>query len=204
MKKITKRGWAALLMAGCLVMSLTSCLDSNDDQPQLTREDIQQAYLMVAGTHTGKLVYPAQNPKVSADRADSLDISWNIISDSIMIIKNFPVKAVAENVQGTDLKNLLLTAPDQDLKCYIGFYSRTPVAFLVNPSRLTYNLTKDGQNKKVEVVFYNNISGSLGVLDKTKGGVGVQMVEAAILVDGQEREVFRQGIFMYMAEDKKI
>ena len=56
-------GWASLFVVGCLAFSLTACLNENEDNTKkITKEEVQQAYLTVAGTHTGKLVFPLSYP----------------------------------------------------------------------------------------------------------------------------------------------
>lgn len=198
----------AWLLAACLTLgatSLTSCLGSNEDnQVKITKEEVQLAFAKVKGKHTGKLIYPQREMKSATDRTDTLDISWSLTTDSTMVIHNFPVKALAENVTNTDLKKLLLTAPDQDLKCYIGFYSVSPVAFVIQPTRLTYQLDDHGKSKKYEVAFYYNIPGSMGVYTEKEGqaNMTMQIFEAAILEQGQEQR-FPQGIPLILSEKKK-
>lgn len=211
MKKMKKNVKLTWLLAACLTLgatSLTSCLGSNEDnQVQLTKEEVQLAFAKVKGKHTGKLIYPQREIKSASDRADTLDISWTLTTDSTMVIHNFPVKALAENVTKTDLRKLLLTAPDQDLKCNIGFYRDKvwPVAFVIQPTRLTYQLDDHGKSKKYEVAFYYNILGSMGVYNEKEGQANMimQIFEAAIREQGQERESFQQGIPLILSEKKK-
>lgn len=209
MKKMKKNVKLTWLLAACLtlgVTSLTSCLGSNEDnQVKITKEEVQLAFARVKGKHTGKLIYPQREVKSATDRTDTLDISWSLTTDSTMVIHNFPAKALAENVTNTDLRKLLLTAPDQDLKCNIGFYSVSPVAFVIQPTRLTYQLDDHGVSKKYEVAFYYNIPGSIGVYNEKEGQANMimQIVQAVILEQGQERESFRQGIPLILSEKKK-
>lgn len=187
-------------------MGLTSCLDSNDDnRTQITREDVQKAYSVIAGKHTGKVIYPQGGIVTSAtDRTDTLDIAWSVMSDSIIMIHDFPVKPVAERVTNPELKELLLKAPNQDLKCNIGIYSVSPIAFLVRPARLTYSLVDNkGVTRKVEVAFYYNMASSIGYYDAAKAILSMQLIEAAVLVDGQENERFAQGVPILLTEIKK-
>ncbi len=246
MKKNVKLTWllAACLTLGAT--SLTSCLGSNEDnQVKITKEEVQLAFAKVKGKHTGKLIYPQREVKSATDRTDTLDISWSLTTeliypqrevksatdrtdtldiswslttDSTMVIHNFPAKALAENVTNTDLRKLLLTAPDQDLKCNIGFYSVSPIAFVIQPTRLTYQLDDHGVSKKYEVAFYYNIPGSIGVYNEKEGQANMimqivqavilakmtmQIVQAVILEQGQEKELFRQGIPLILSEKKK-
>lgn len=209
MKKMKKNVGMAWLLTACLTLSatsLTSCLGSGDDnQTKLTRREVQLAFAKVKGKHTGKLIYPQREVKSAADRTDTLDISWTLTTDSTMVIHNFPVKALAENVTNADLRKLLLTAPNQDLKCNIGLYSVSPVAFVIQPTRLTYQLDDHGKSKKYEVGFYYNIPGSMGVYTVKEGQANMimQIFEAAIREEGKEKEFFRQGIPLILSEKKK-
>lgn len=209
MKKMKKNVKLTWLLAACLTLgatSLTSCLGSNEDnQVKITKEEVQLAFAKVKGMHTGKLIYPQRVVTSASDRTDTLDISWSLTTDSTMVIHNFPVKALAENVTNTELQKLLLTAPAQDLKCNIGFYSVSPVAFVIQPTRLTYQLDDHGVSKKYEVAFYYNIPGSMGVYSEKEGQAKMimQIVQAAIFEQGQEKELFRQGIPLILSEKKK-
>ncbi len=203
MKKMMKKGGLALLMAGLVAVSLTSCLNGNDNQQQLTPAETLKAFNTVKGVRNGKLIYPARNPKVSTDITDTLDIAWDINTDSTLVIKEFPMKALAENVQNIELKQLLLTLPNQDLKCRIGFYSVMPAAFLINPIPLTYEVDKEGKKHKLQVVFYWNIRGSVGIFNPQKTTLGMQIAEAGIVVDSKLKEEFQRGVFMSMTEEKK-
>lgn len=208
-KKMKKNVGMAWLLTACLTLSatsLTSCLGSGDDnQTKITKEEIQLAFAKVKGKHTGKLIYPQREVKSAADRTDTLDISWTLTTDSTMVIHNVPVKALAENVTNADLRKLLLTAPNQDLKCNIGFYSVSPVAFVIQPTRLTYQLNDHGVSKKYEVGFYYNITGSIGVYYEKNGhtSMTMQIVQAVIREEGKEKEFFRQGIPLILSEKKK-
>ncbi|ERT58326.1 putative lipoprotein [Prevotella sp. BV3P1] len=209
MNKMKKNVGMTWLLAACLtlgVTSLTSCLGSNEDnQVKITKEEVQLAFAKVKGKHTGKLIYPQREVKSATDRTDTLDISWSLTTDSTMVIHNFPVKALAENVTNTDLRKLLLTAPAQDLKCNIGFYSVSPIAFVIQPTRLTYQLDDHGVSKKYEVGFYYNITGSIGVYYEKNGhtSMTMQIVQAVIREEGKEKEFFQQGIPLILSEKKK-
>ena len=180
MNKMKKNVGMTWLLAACLtlgVTSLTSCLGSNEDnQVKITKEEVQLAFAKVKGKHTGKLIYPQREIKSASDRADTLDISWTLTTDSTMVIHNFPVKALAENV-----------------------------AFVIQPTRLTYQLDDHGVSKKYEVVFYPIYPGSIGVYNEKEGQANMIMriVQAAIFEQGKKKELFQQGIPLFLSEKKK-
>ena len=169
MKKYFKTSWASLFVVGCLAFSLTACLNENEDNTKkITKEEVQQAYRTVAGTHTGKLVFPLSYPLTASTKTDSLDISWDVTSDSTLLIKQMPAKAFVPSVQDNDVKNLLMKAKPQDLKCNIGFYSLMPVAFVMQPKILEYQVENNGKQSKIEVLFYFNVRGAAGVYNVGK------------------------------------
>ena len=88
------------------------------------------------------------------------------------------------------------------MKCYIGFYSLNPVAFIINPVAPSYNVNYDDKEHKVQVAFYVNSSFSYGAYNSTKKLIQMQIVEAAIYVDGKyEKKMLENGVpFMLSAK----
>ena len=177
---------AIAFMVCCILIgsTLTSCLNNNDDNTGLTKEQQKSAYLQVKGDYNGKLVYS----KLLSDSKytnDTLDISWSLDTDSTLQIKKFPSSVLAQNITNGSIKKTMTASDSVDIKCYTGFYSLSPVAFVVNPLSVTYNLTYDGAAHKVQVVFYVNNSYSFGVYQPTTSTLTMQIVEAGIFVDGK-------------------
>ncbi len=169
----------------CIILgsTLTSCLNNNDDNTGLTPEQQKSAYLQVKGDYKGQLIYS----KLLSDSKyanDTLDISWSLDTDSTMQIKKFPSSVLAQNITNASLKAAMEVCDSVDIMCYTGYYNISPVAFIVNPTAVTYNLTYDGLSHKVQVVFYVNNSYSFGVYQPTANTMQIQLVEAGIYVDG--------------------
>lgn len=179
-------------------MSFTSCLNS-DDTPPFTAEDAHMAFLSVQGYHTGKLIFQSTENGVNVN--DTVAISWNIQSDSVMTINNFPFQSVAASVQDSDIRNAMLAAAPQNVKCNIGFYSKSPVAFLINPLMASFSATINGTTKQIQLAFYQNINESMGLYNST-GSFVMQTVAAAVLVNGSEQQLFSQGIPLFFQENK--
>ncbi len=170
---------------GCLFIgtALTSCLNNNDDNTGLTKEQQKSAYLQVKGDYAGKIVYS----KLLSDSKyanDTLDISWSIDTDSTMLIKKFPSTLLAQNITNESIKTAMAACDPVDIKCYTGYYSLSPVAFVVNPTSVTYNLSYDGTSHKVQVVFYVNNTYSFGSYQPLTTTLQIQIVEAGVYVDG--------------------
>ena len=171
------------IVSALFVLSAASCMKDNDYKP-LTKEEKAYCFQQVGGSHIGKLLYSAVNPKNPMDNIDTLDVSWNIKNDSTLVIDYVPVKIFAEKISDKSLKEAVSAQNDVMLECRIGFQTTSPVQFLVNPKVITYdNLTYDGVAHKVQIYFYANYSGSYGAYNPAKNIHMVQIVEAAVYVD---------------------
>ena len=115
------------LSAVLTVFGMTSCFNSDDNSNQsLTKEQIQQCYFAVAGPHSGKLVYVAGKANNGNSKTDSIPASWNITSDSTMVLNNVSAKAVASLIDTTsaehkEIRNAIAAQPSKPMNCYIGF-----------------------------------------------------------------------------------
>ena len=175
-------------MACCVAaMGLTSCMnDSDDSGRELSKEELAYCLNTVKGTYQGDLIYIAKNVKDISDKTDTLKISWNIVNDSTMTIKNFPTRLLTDNISDEILKAALAEAPNQDIECRIGFINSSPVQYLINPKAPSYNINHDGTEHKIQVAFYANSTNSFGSLNQTKKVLYMQIVEGAIYMDGKQ------------------
>lgn len=146
----------AAVLAGFIMMALmmVSCNESNSYR-ELTKQEIQSAFLTVRGYHTGKMVY-LKNIGNYQTKTDTVDISWTIDTDSTLTIHNFAVEPFAEFITDNELKEALLQQPYQDVKCKIHFVGLSPVLFYVGVDAPAYNITYGGQSHKVQLAFYGN------------------------------------------------
>jgi len=178
---------AMVLIAGAL-LTLNACLgdDSNTNSNQgLNAQEIAQCLALVKGDYDGKMIFYAKNENSYTDQTDTLDISWSIINDSTMIIRQFPTRLLGSDVTNSSLKTAIETLPDADLECRIGFVKVSPVQFLVNPKTVSQKLVIDGEEHLVQLVFYANNVFSFGNYDTTTKQMDMKIVEAAIFIDGQ-------------------
>ena len=175
-------------MACCVAaMGLTSCMnDSDDSGRELSKEELAYCLNTVKGTYQGDLIYIAKNVKDISDKTDTLKISWNIVNDSTMTIKNFPTRLLTDNISDEKLKAALAEAPNQDIECRIGFINSSPVQYLINPKAPSYNINHDGAEHKIQVAFYANSTNSFGSLNQTKKVLYMQIVEGDIYMDGKQ------------------
>jgi hypothetical protein len=167
---------------------VTSCLSGDDDSDSnqgLSKAEVAQCFLTIGGNYTGDLLYLATSPD-GTERVDTLAGSWYIPTDSTLIINEFPGKVLAEGVSYPALKEALAEAPNQMLKCWIGFVETSPIQFLVNPSVLEYHLHYDGNDHKVQIVFYTYNTYSFGYYDASLNELMVKIIYATLYVDGKE------------------
>ena len=183
-------------MACCVAaMGLTSCMnDSDDSGRELSKEELAYCLNTVKGTYQGDLIYIAKNVKDISDKTDTLKISWNIVNDSTMTIKNFPTRLLTDNISDEKLKAALAEAPNQDIECRIGFINSSPVQYLINPKAPSYNINHDGAEHKIQVAFYANSTNSFGSLNQTKKVLYMQIVEGAIYMDGKQTAYLTDAI----------
>ena len=178
------------IMIGCLTaLCVTSCLGddtSESDSQTLTKAQIAQSFMTVAGNYTGKLYYEAKSSDGYATIVDSLDTSWYIPTDSTLIITDFPAKVVAELVSYQPLKAALAEAPNKMVNCKTWYLKTSPIELLVNPYTIEYDLEFDGKQHKVHVVFYANNTYSFGVYDSGSNSMVVKIIPAVIYVDEKQ------------------
>ena len=176
------------LALGCMAaLSLTSCLKDSDDNDGLTPAQISQCYNAVKGTYNGKMVYPSSDTKYC--NTDTIDVSWSIGADTMLVIKPFPAKIVAQGILDVDMKEALMNVDmPGELRCYIGFFKyESEVDFLLAPQKVEYPIFYKGATHKMSVYFWNN-SYSWGFKSLTSGGMGGQLVMAYALLDDDENK----------------
>jgi len=192
----------------CMVVAVafSSCLfddDDDDSNKSLTPTQVSQCFAIVGGDYQGKLLcYVSESAKM-AEAIDSLDITWSIPSDTILVIHQFPAKSLANSITYAPLREALVEQPDQTLKCYIGFVSTSPIEFLINPWTLTYNVTYDGEEHKVQALFYVYSAYSFGSYDATTQELTMKIVEGALYIDGKQSSYLPSDIPIVFKSGKK-
>ena len=140
-------------MICCLTaMFITSCLGNDDDNnKQITPAEAKACMQTMRGVYTGKLYYLHTNDTNQVTSTDSLNAGW-IVNDSLVIINNYPTKALAEHVTNASMKAALLNAVQQPLICEVGITNTSPIEFLVNPRPMKFKLNYDGEDHEIAAV----------------------------------------------------
>ncbi|MBP5715028.1 MAG: DUF4840 domain-containing protein [Prevotella sp.] len=182
---------------GCMAaLSLTSCLKDDDNNNNgLSQAQIAQCVNAVRGSYTGKLVYY----KTSTD-FDTVDVSWSIGADTMLVINAFPAKAFAEIVSDNDLKNALMESNTHgELKCYLGFYQYdTQVQFLLAPLQVDFPVFYKDATHTLSLYFWTD-SYSSGYKDTSSGAMEAMLVMAAAYLDNNENKNYLNGMSQTLA-----
>lgn len=173
----------SILLCCMAALSMTACLDDDNDNNGPTIEQQRAAYQAVQGNYTGKLIYEKASYTGANDRTDTLDVNWLINTDSVFYVNNFPAAAVAEHIQNAELKAAIAAQPAQRIKCVYGLYNVSPIAFLVNPGSLTYNVSYNGGTHEVTIAFYVNSTYSYGAFDSSTKTMELQFIPGGVYVD---------------------
>ena len=187
-----------LLFAAFAALTLTSCLNDDDDNTGLTAEQIQMAYNATRGSHSGKIYYTTGFDKDGKDVKDSAVVSWDVTSDTVMYINNVPSKVLASVIADDDIRAAVETQGPQRIKCYINYINVSPIQWLVNPVSVSFdNVEYNGAKHKVTIAFYVNSNYSFGQLI-TSVNPNIQMMQfiaGALYVDDK---INSEGInFLY-------
>ena len=175
-----------LFFAAFAALTLTSCLNDDDDNTGLTAEQIQMAYNATRGSHSGKIYYTTGFNKDGKDVKDSADVSWDVTSDTVMYINNVPAEALASVIADDNIRAAVEKQGPQRIKCYINYINVSPIQWLVNPVSVSFdNVEYNGAKHKVTIAFYVNSNYSFGQLI-TSVNPNIQMMQfiaGALYVD---------------------
>ena len=185
MKKLTFIAFIGCIMAA---LSFTSCNSDSDNSYQgLTEAEVQQCFLATRGLYNGKVVFLAENKANVNDKMDTLNVNWEITTDSTMTISNFPVKALAEKITyNNELKEAVSKLSPRTLNCVIQYVSVTPLQFLIGPANLDYELEYGGTTHKVQFRFFWNNYSFGQYVSSAKHPMEMQIWAAALYVDGNQ------------------
>ena len=167
MKKIKLFSIVAAFVAAFAFTSCNTGDDNNYTKP-LTKSEKDLCYLKTAGVHNGKLAYMSDEHvteiKGTKEYIDTLDVATDIYGngkDTVMTVRNFPVKIFARYIEGDDKKELKEALKKCEMqvsfKSVVTYYTLTPVLqFFLTPEAITVNLEYGGATHKVKFYCYAN------------------------------------------------
>ena len=68
-------------------MTLNSCFIEDVKDETLSSQEISQCLQAVKGNYTGKILFENHNPNDYSDIVDTLDISWRITADTLIVFE---------------------------------------------------------------------------------------------------------------------
>lgn len=186
MKKLRLLGLC--LLVAVAAFTLTSCLNNDDDNNGLTPEQQYECFLAVQGSHSGKLIYASGTTSEGKVKADTLNASWYINSDSTMTFREIPSKVIASCIDTTTtehkaVREAIANEAPQAMECKIYFLKNNPVLWYIMPVNLTYNVTYGGQSHKIRIVFYTDYS--YGTY-RSESGIAMQLATYGAYIDGEQ------------------
>lgn len=174
----------AFLLCCMSAFLFASCL--NDDTPDtgLTDAQRQQCLNSIKGDYDGDLIFLSQNPTVTTDKTDTLDIAWKVSAiDTTLTVYSFPASLIAKELKDGETKTALMQASGASLKAKMGFYQNTPViGFMIFPMPVVYNVIYGGKKHKVSAYFKSN-GYSFGLHSATQKLMQMQYVLGGVYLD---------------------
>lgn len=168
MKKIKLFSMVAAFVAAFAFTSCNTGDDNNSYYQPLTQAEKQTCYLMTSGSRMSKLAYISDENVTLKDGKkeyiDTLDVATSIYGDgkdTVMTVRNFPVKILARYIEGDDKKELKEALKKYEMpvnfKSIVYYWTLTPnLQFLLTPETITVNLEYGGTTHKVNFYCYAN------------------------------------------------
>ncbi len=192
----------SVLAAFVAALSFTSCNTDSDSVTSLTveQQNNYQAAMALGSYSDMKLHYEHKNADDVKQTTDSVDTycTVSMYKDSTITMANFPVAALAEHINKTELAEAIAKESPRTIKikyCVLPT-STTSVAYLAAcPEVQTLNLTYGGETHKVQLVFSYNAYYSNGycTLTGTKK-LGLQFYLYQIWVDGKQTDYIKNSV----------
>lgn len=203
MKKIKLFSIVAAFVAAFAFTSCNTGDDNNSNYQPLTKAEKDVCYLKTHGSRMSKLTYLSDEHVTEKDGKkeyyDTLDVATDIYEngkDTVMTVRNFPVKILAryipENADTKDLKEALKKSElPVNFKSIVYYYSVTPVIqFMLFPDAISVNLEYGGATHKVKFYCYSsgNSRYTFGQVTQDKGKVEAYLVVYGYEVDPKDEK----------------
>ena len=199
MKKIKLFSIVAAFVAAFAFTSCNTGDDNNSNYQPLTKSEKDVCYLKTSGSRMSKLTYLSDENVTEKDGKkeyyDTLDVATEIYGngkDTVMTVRNFPVKILAryipENADTKDLKEALKKYElPVNFKSIVYYYSVTPVIqFMLFPDAISVNLEYGGATHKVKFYCYSSGNSRYTFGQVTQDKSDKSKVEAYLVVYGYE------------------
>ncbi len=184
MKKL--RSILPLFLIGILVpMTMTSCLNDDDDSGELSDAEKQTAVMTMSGGYNGNVYFfnsdkeELKGNKNYNDSIEGMSVRFSY-PESAFVIYDFPAKLLFSQIENHDDLKDAVAEEVCDIKIkYVPYQMNgTVIYYYMQPESLNMKLTYGGATHDVKVAFMLN---TLGVYAKDQQDL--QIVEGGIYVD---------------------
>ena len=192
----------------CLaVMALSSCLGDSDsaaDAEKEWKEWYEGFRAEVAASMGNYAGYVYFQPDVKTATLDSVAVQWDIISDSVIVLRDVPTRLFAQKLpeNQSSIKEAINAVKTMDMRLKIVFdaYYKSPLLFYVFPEPVTMNITVDGQPKTAVVNFmnYNTADQSFGQVLVSNGQCLIKVYPDNIVVDNSPIKAFNSTDYAFL------
>ena len=182
----------------CVVAGLmTSCLNDNNDDNGLSKEEQLQAFQTVRGNYSGDVIfykntYDGMSTPTKKD-IDTLKASFSLLTDSTAHINNLPLAALANQIKDSKVAEAVMngTVTTTPVNLYTYYYVVSPATCLVGADYVEVKATYDGEEHTIRFGFYSGITTgmpvSYGTYDSTAGIFQIGLRLGAVWVDGTDK-----------------
>lgn len=182
----------------CVVAGLmTSCLNDNNDDNGLSKEEQLQAFQTVRGNYSGnvffyKNTYDGMSTPTKKDTV-TLQASFSLLTDSTAHINNLPLAALANQIKDSKVAEAVMngTVTTTPVNLYTYYYVVSPATCLVGADNVEVKATYDGEEHTIRFGFYSGITTgmpvSYGTYDSTAGIFQIGLRLGAVWVDGTDK-----------------
>lgn len=197
-----------------VVFSLTSCLkDDNSESYKfvpLTQEEKSEQIFKMQGYYEGCIYYNFNN--YSMVFADSAKVKWMVTAkDSMLTIKDFPMKAFATNMNNAKMKEVLLNDSTNFVTARIYLYRPYGTTGKLENSyfnclpygseelKVTVPMKIDNEEKNVKLIFdssYQNRIYATGIYDNKKD-FSFNMILKEIIVENGSNYYLNELVAFY-------
>lgn len=174
-----------LLLTALLAMSLSSCLnDNNDTVQQVGKKD----YEALSGNFTGTAKYIAKPSDKTLTTEEGVKIA--VTPDSIMRITGISAAALAKNINDDDIRQAIAAQPSPVLTARFVIYSAASqgMSMFMKPLPVEFKgVTVKGEKHDYAIAFH---SPSLASLSSSYNKLTVSIFMKTLMEDGKEKESF--------------
>lgn len=194
-----------ITMAMCCVaaMVFTSCNSDDDGPSQLSKQEFQQVENMVKGNYEGQLYWPVKNDTTGQAKADSTAISWEVGTDSVLTIHDFPTKLLGNYVTDSVVKKAIQRQEPADLTCRIVYTQVDQPSFTISPLTPQFSATYGGASHELAFPFWAGGYYSYGGYTASNRTMSFVITEAAVYIDGKDSHMLPGYVSFILQGTKK-